>query len=1014
MKKINRKIRDGVIIAVSVIVVVLTAVLYSVFASKHIYNESNHHLTEIYEQVKNGFGQRIELNRKLLKSWEQYIDETVNDIKSDDKDKSDSRRAELESFLASQIKEFDFSACYFVGEEVTDNKVPDYAHKVKVKQITVDDDGNAVDGDPMDIRVRRSVYDLLESDTCGVVGFYDDGNDKTMPEFMMFAVKTTPNVIDGFAYNAIAVSFKTGDVSGLLAVSTFGKAGICYVTRPNGLILARSGGKSEVMGNYLDFLKSDECEITHTTAAQIERDWAEQKSGACIITRDGVEYYLTYLPIEFSDWMLLGLSPTVTVNSSMSWFRTVTLIVMISIFAFIIVIITVIIILNNRHRIHETLLESESRERLLNVLSMNTNDVFVMFSPDTFEAEYVSANTEKVLGVDPAAVRADIRTLLQCADAECRPFTTEGLKTLGNGNVWEKNLLLKNDRTGESYWFCLTLYHSKTSRGEKCILVFSDRTDDKTMREQLEQALELAKSANEAKSHFLSNMSHDIRTPMNAIIGYASLLAKDADDGERVREYTHKITYSGQHLLGLINDVLDMSKIESGKTSLYIERFCLPEFVEELYSMMLSQTNAKKQSFDVHINGTLPEFVMGDKMRLNQILLNILSNAVKYTPNSGKISLNVETLKQQVHNHAHIKFSVEDNGIGMSEDYVKTIFEPFSRETTTVTKSIQGTGLGMAITKNIVDLMGGVISVESKQGEGSKFNVELELAVADVEPDYEDFWLHHNVTRVLVVDDEEDVCIDIKEVMSDTGVIVDYKLSGKEAVRAVERAAARGQDYDVVIVDWKMPQMNGVETARRIRKSVGRKLTIMALTSFGFEEIEEEAKAAGIDWFLTKPFFVSNFRRAVMQINADAADSEVASAEEEISIDGLSVLAAEDNEINVEILTELLDIEGVHCDVAPNGRDALETFEASPVDKYDVIFMDIQMPIMDGYEATRLIRACSHPRAKTVPIIAMTANAFDDDVKAALESGMNAHLAKPIDMTKLKQLVAKFVQKKDW
>ncbi|MDE5562005.1 MAG: response regulator [Clostridiales bacterium] len=1013
MNKINRKIRDAVIIAITVIAVVLTAVLYSVFASKHIYNESINHLSEIYEQVKNGFGQRIELNRKMLKSWQQYIDEIVNDMNGDDKDKSDKRREELENFFASQINEFDFSACYFVGKEVTDYDVPDYAHKVQVKRVTVDEEGNAAIGDEESMRVRRSVEELLTDDTCGVVGFYDDGSEKTMPEFMMFAVKTTPNTIDGFEYNAIAVSFKTGDFSGLLEVSTFGKAGICYVTRPNGLILARSGGKSEIMGNYLDFLKSDECEITHATAEQIERDWGEQKSGSCIITRDGVEYYLTYLPVEFGDWMLLGLSPTDTVNSSMSWFRTVTLIVMISIFAFVAVVITVIIILNNRHRIHESKLETESRERLLNVLSLNTNNIFVMFSPDTFEAEYISANTEKVLGLDMQTIRSDVRSILQAAVDEHTPFTTEGLKALGNGNAWESDIQLKNAKTGDTYWFRATLYHSKTERAEKCILVFSDNTKDRELRGSLEEALELAKSANEAKSHFLSNMSHDIRTPMNAIIGYATLLAKDADNAERVREYTHKITYSGQHLLSLINDILDMSKIESGKTSLNIEAFCLPEFVEELYSMIVSQTNAKQQSFDVHTKGTLPEFVLGDKMRLNQILLNILSNAVKYTPTGGKINLRVETLKQQVHNHAHIKFTIEDNGLGMSEEYVKTIFEPFSRETTAVTKNIQGTGLGMAITKNIVDLMGGVISVESAQGKGSKFTVELELAVADVGQEEEDFWLKHNVTRVLVVDDEEDVCIDIKELMADTGVVIDYKLNGKDAVRAVERAVARRQEYNIVLIDWKMPEMDGVETARRIRNKVGREIPIIVLTSFDFEDVEDEAKDAGIDLFLSKPFFVSNFRRAVTQINANGAEAEIAPVQDEISIDGLKVLAAEDNEINVEILTELLDIEGVTCDVATNGREVLEMFEASAPGQYDVIFMDIQMPIMDGYEATRLIRACSHERAKTIPIIAMTANAFDDDVKAALESGMNAHLAKPVDMSKLKQLVAKYVLKKD-
>ncbi|MDE7405805.1 MAG: response regulator [Clostridiales bacterium] len=1013
MIKFNRKIRDGILIALIVIAVILTSVLYSVFASRHIYNESVGHLSEIYTQVRAGLSQKIELNRKLLKSWGEYINDSVNEINGDDEQKSEARRAEFMHFTAMQISEFDFSTCYFIGDEDLDENKDDYKYTVQVKPITLNDNNEAVSGDIVGMRVRRSVTGLLESDTCGVVGFYDDGSDECVPEFFMFAVTTTPNTFDGFRYSAIGIGFETGDVKGLLSVNTFDKDGICYVTLPDGQILARSGGKSSIMGNYLDFLKSDECELTYATAAQVEKDWKAQRSGACLMTRDGVEYYLTYMPVEFGDWMILGIAPSDMVNSSMSWFRTVTLIVMISIFVFVAVMLAVVIILNNRRRIHESRLVTESRERLLNVLSFNTNDIFVMFSPDTFKAEYVSANIEKVLGLDIGSVQGDVRSMLQCTVDECKPFTTEALKALGNGNTWEKDIQMKNAATGATYWFRMTLYHSKTAEAERCILVFSDRTEDKKMREQLEEALELAKNANEAKSNFLSNMSHDIRTPMNAIIGYATLLAKDADNEERVREYTHKITYSGQHLLSLINDILDMSKIESGKTSLYIEQFCLPEFVEELYSMIVSQTNAKKQNFDVHTKGTLPEFVLGDKMRLNQIMLNILSNAVKYTPEGGSISLRVETLKQQVHNHAHLKFTVEDTGIGMSEEYIKTIFEPFSRETTAVTKGIQGTGLGMAITKNIVDLMGGVISVESTQGKGSKFTVELELAVGEVEQEDVDFWLHHNVTRVLVVDDEEDVCMDIKELMADTGVEIDYRLNGKDAVKAVEQSVANGKEYNIVIIDWKMPQMDGVETARRIRKKVGRELPIMVLTSFSFEDIEEEAKDAGIDLFLAKPFFVSNFRRAVMQINASGADAEIAPVQDEISIDGLKVLAAEDNEINVEILTELLEIEGVNCDIATNGKEALQMFEASSPDKYDVIFMDIQMPIMDGYASARAIRACAHDRAKTIPIIAMTANAFDDDVKAALESGMNAHLAKPIDMTKLKQLVAKYVLKKD-
>ena len=646
----------------------------------------------------------------------------------------------------------------------------------------------------------------------------------------------------------------------------------------------------------------------------------------------------------------------------------------------------------------------------MDMLTENTRDMFIVFSPEDFKAEYVSANVEKLLGLNLDEVRADFRKMLAASVENYRVFTTEGLNKLVDGGVWERDICMRNIKSeDEQIWFHMSLYRSKINGKDRIVTMFSDRTKERQMYDRLDQLLTIAKNANAAKSNFLSNMSHDIRTPMNAIIGYATLLAKDADNGEKVREYTRKITYSGQHLLSLINDILDMSKIESGKTSLNKEEFRLPEFIEELYSMIIAQTNAKNQTLDVHTKGNIPEIVMGDKLRLNQIMLNILSNAVKYTPEGGQIALKVETMKQTVHNHAHLRFTVADNGIGMSEEYVKTIFEPFSRETTDKTKSIQGTGLGMAITKNIVDLMGGVITVDSEPGKGTTFTVELELEIAESVPEDADFWVHHNVTRVLVVDDEEDVCMDIKELMAGTGVDVEYAITGQDAIKAVEKATNDKKDFHIVLLDWKMPSMDGVETARRIREKVGRDLPIMVLTSYSFDDIEAEARAAGIDLFMSKPFFVSNFKRAVMEIRSDGAAAEVNPEPENMSLKGLKVLAAEDNEINAEILTELLDIEEVSCDIASNGQEAVDKFTASKVGQYDIIFMDIQMPVMNGYEAARAIRASKHKRAKTIPIIAMTANAFDDDVKAAIDSGMNAHLAKPIDMDKLKQLVIKIL-----
>lgn len=1012
MTTMKRRIRDGIIIGVCAVAVVIIIILYSLFTSQHIFNESKEHLTEIYDQVNATLSQSVENNRKLMHSWEQYIENSMEIINSTDKEAGNQRKEEFQKFMLEQTQNssWGFTDFYFIADEehgsVTDADSP-YQNSVSCKSFN---------GEECTLLFRRSLKTLLEEDKGGVVGIREDSKDGET--LLLYAIEVAQkNSFEGFDYSAIAICYDADDMANALAIKAFENRGLLYIALPDGNVLLQYGDNGVAKTNYFDFLASSDVRLKNKSLEDVRQDWEKQNSDTVLmqVKIDGksVEHYLCYMPIGFGDWMLLGAVPSSVVNSSMNWFRTVTIIVMSVIFLLIAAAVVGMLLSASRQRAKEQALQVKSREDLLDLLTKNSNTMFLVFSPDDYKAEYVSANVENVLGLKLEDVRNDIRITSQTILSEHAPMTAEALRSIPTDTTREADLLVKNAKDDEKqYWFHCSLYHSVVDSKDKCVIMFSDRTEDRRLRANLEEALEIAKNANKAKSNFLSNMSHDIRTPMNAIIGYATLLAKDAGNPERVRDYTHKITYSGQHLLSLINDILDMSKIESGKTSLNMEEFSLPEFIEELYSMMISQTNAKKQAFDAHTKGQIPEYVVGDKLRLNQIMLNILSNAVKYTQAGGAISLRVETMKQNVHNHAHLRFIVEDNGIGMSEEYVKTIFEPFSRETTKDTRGIQGTGLGMAITKNIVDLMGGVISVQSELGKGSTFTVELEMQIAQQMPEDNDFWKHHNVTRVLVVDDEEDVCMDIKELMADTGVNISYELSGEKAIEAVDRAVKTNENFNIILLDWKMPGMDGVETARRIRKKVGRDLPIMVLTSYSFDDIEEEAKDAGIDLFLSKPFFVSNFRRAVMQISSDGVSAEIEPEQKGISLNGLKILAAEDNEINAEILVELLEIEGVECEIACNGQEALEKFTASAPDRYDMIFMDVQMPVMNGYEATRAIRASKHVNAGSIPIIAMTANAFDDDVKAALDSGMNAHLAKPIDMDKLKSVVAKLREEK--
>ncbi|MEY8386792.1 response regulator [Oscillospiraceae bacterium 38-13] len=524
-------------------------------------------------------------------------------------------------------------------------------------------------------------------------------------------------------------------------------------------------------------------------------------------------------------------------------------------------------------------------------------------------------------------------------------------------------------------------------------------------KETAEQAFRIAEEANRAKSSFLSNMSHDIRTPMNAIVGFATLLARDAGNPEKVREYTRKITASSQHLLGLINDVLDISKIEAGKTTLNLSTENIVDLIEGIDSIIRPQMKARGHSFEVYSRDLKHEQVVMDKLRLNQILLNLLSNAVKYTPDGGQVTLTVQELPQLTKQLAHFRFTVVDNGYGMSPEYVKKIFQTFTREEDSVTNKIQGTGLGMAITKNLLDLMGGKITVESEKGKGSTFTVELELPISD-QIAGEDFWRNHNISRILSVDDEEMVCRNIRLVMEDACVEVDYALDGETAVEMVKRSEQEGRLYSVVVLDWKMPGIDGLETARRIHRAIPQGAPILVLSSYDWPEIEEEARDAGVDAFLPKPFFLSSFRQKLDAVlGGGTPEAPVAQGDGTGVLRGMHILVAEDNEINAEILSELLDMAGATCDIYENGRLVLDAFAKSNPGQYDLILMDVQMPVMNGYEATKAIRTLVHPLALTIPIIAMTANAFAEDVRDALEAGMSAHVAKPIDMAVLEQTV---------
>ncbi len=528
---------------------------------------------------------------------------------------------------------------------------------------------------------------------------------------------------------------------------------------------------------------------------------------------------------------------------------------------------------------------------------------------------------------------------------------------------------------------------------------------------QLAEALQAAQAASNSKTMFLSNMSHDIRTPMNAVLGFASLLAKDAENPEKVREYTKKIMASGQHLLSLINDILDVSKIESGKVVLAIEEFTLNDLVSSVDAIIRPMANAKEQTFNIEVTNIEHEYLQGDETRINQILINLLSNAVKYTPQGGNIWFRIIGLKQRSSQYEHIRIEVEDDGYGMTKEYLKTIFDAFTRAENSTTNKVQGTGLGMAITKNIVELMGGTIDVFSEVNQGSLFRVDLELSIPQ-EQKYKRFWEESGIARVMAVSGSAEGGKNIQMLMKDVGITVHTAFDREEAMCLIADCSSRQEGYDAVLLDWDTPERNAVRIAEEIRKILPETVPILFLTAQGPEGVEDalRMKNTGV---LSKPFFVSAFQEKISEMAAEKDGAVLQEPAEHDNLEGMHFLAAEDNEINAEILREILSIEGADCEIVENGKLAVERFEAAAEGTFDAILMDVQMPVMNGYDATRAIRALGREDARKIPIIAMTANAFAEDEKEALAAGMNIHLAKPIDIALLRKVIKQCVQRKE-
>ena len=547
-------------------------------------------------------------------------------------------------------------------------------------------------------------------------------------------------------------------------------------------------------------------------------------------------------------------------------------------------------------------------------------------------------------------------------------------------------------------------FYTVDSEAKFYILLKSDTTaiqrEQMIRNEQLKIALDEAKQASVAKTAFLSSMSHEIRTPMNAIIGLDNIALKNPALPAETKEHLEKIGMSAKHLLGLINDILDMSRIESGRMTLKNEEFSFRNFLDQINTIVDSQCRDKNLHYDCLVNGKIDERYIGDDMKLKQVLINILGNAVKFTPAQGHVSLSVERTAQ-FEKQTTLQFKIADTGIGMDKEYLPKIFEAFSQEDATATNKYGGSGLGLAITKNIVELMNGNITVESEKGKGTTFTVTVTLSNSEnANLKTEDFNLNPKELKVLVIDDDAVACKHAHIVLEEIGIASDTCMSGTEAIELIQTRHARHDPYNLILVDWKMPEQDGVAVTRQIREIIGHETTVVILTAYNWSEIEEEAKGAGVDSFMSKPLFASSvlseFKQAVQKKHL-AQSAELP----KVDLNGKRILLAEDMLINAEIMKELLKMEGMEVDHAENGQIAVDKLRKSAAGYYSAILMDVRMPVMDGLTATSTIRALDHADAKDIPIIAMTANAFDEDVQRSLQAGMTAHLSKPVEPEKL-------------
>ena len=946
-------------------------VRYLSFVSQIIYQESTSHLEEVLHKSNNMLNQMVRKNLTYLHLYNRFLESTSDE-------------AEIRAYIDKAQQDTGFASFYFLSY-----------------------DGNytTVTGETGYLGLQTNLDEMLA-----------DGDDIVMntalpgkPQLLVFVCPETQGSYRGFAYDAIAISYYNDAVLRLLDNSAFQGNASNYVIYSDGrVVIDNSVNRKKTIYNFIAMLR-DHSDLTEAQILDLSNAFAQGRSGNMKVKLGDTSYYLVYEGTAVQSWTMVGLVPVSIVNASLDKLWSYTIQIVVGIAFGLAVLVILLIVRRNRATVRRKNTEILYRDELFRKLSLNVDDVFLMLDAKTSKTDYVSPNIGRLLGIPWKTVRQDVHALAELRPQNDPDRDKNFLEGLSRGEQREWDAAYLHQETRELRWFHIIAMGSEVEGRTKYILVMSDRTADKQINQALSDAVAAAETANRAKSTFLSNMSHDIRTPMNAIIGFTTLALSNIDDKERVKDYLAKTLASSNHLLSLINDVLDMSRIESGKIHLEEVEVNLSDVLHDLKTIVSGQIYAKQLELYMDATDVTDEDVYCDKTRLNQILLNLLSNAIKFTPAGGTVSVRVRQLAGKVHGCGQYEFRIKDNGIGMSEEFAQKIFDPFERERTSTVSRIQGTGLGMAITKNIVDMMGGTIEVQTAQGKGSEFIICLPMRTQAEHRPVEKITELEGL-KALVVDDDFNTCDSVTKMLVKVGMRAEWTLSGKEAVLRARQSIEMSDVYHAYIIDWRLPDMNGIEVTRQIR-SLHDDTPIIILTAYDWSDIEVEAKAAGVTAFCSKPMFMSDLRETLMsalgQKLTDASQELL--PEEDADFKDRHILLVEDNELNREIAQEILREYGFRVDTAENGAVAVEKVRTAAPGSYDLVLMDVQMPVMDGYTATRQIRALEDPALAGIPILAMTANAFDEDRRNAMESGMNGFLSKPIVIGDLVQELHKIL-----